>query len=85
MVIVPKTACFSIICRDVVKLLSRIETFLSTNTFKIALEQEKEGRLVLRMRRRVNIVRGLRKVVSRERQMRKVGVYKLSLLAARKS
>ena len=70
-----------------VKLLSRIETFLSTNTFKIALEQEKEGRIVfaLRMRRRVNIVRGLRKVVSRERQMRKVGVYKLSLLAARKS
>ena len=32
------------------------------------------------MRRRVNIVRGLRKVVSRERQMRKVGVYKLSLM-----
>ena len=29
---------------------------------------------------RVNIVRGLRKVVSRERQMRKVGVYKLSLM-----
>lgn len=41
----PKTACFSIIYRDVVKLLSRIETFLSTNTFKIALEQEKEGRI----------------------------------------